>query len=201
MESPHIEIEKLTDLVVGRVSDLETKEVSAHLAGCPTCAILKMRLEKTIGLMQSDNLEEVPSHTFERTLDLFNQRPLVFNNEKSSIVKKIFGIIESATSGMTPVFGLRSGQPELTQQIKLSADEFEVFLQVSQKEENFRVFGELFSRIIANQAILRNSQVVLTASINDLGEFSFTNVKSGIYQLVITLNDVAEIEFPEITIG
>ena len=201
MESPHIEFEKLTDLIVGRVSDVESKEVSAHLAVCPTCAILKMKLEKTIGLMQSDSLEEIPPHIYERTLDLFNQRPLAVKTEKKSVVKKIFGIIESTTSGFTPAFGLRSGQPEFIQQFKLSADEFDVNLQISQKEESFRVFGELFSRIIANTAILQNGPTILTASINDLGEFSFTNVKKGDYQLIVVLSEIAEIEFPEITIG
>lgn len=200
MESPHIESNLLTDFIVGRVSDEETREVSAHLAGCPNCAILKMRLEKTIGLMQSDTMEEIPSHIYERTLDLFSQRKSTGKTEKDSIVKKIFGIIESASSGFTPVFGLRSGQPELIQQFTLSANEFEVNLQISPREENCRIFGELFSQIIANEAILQDAETKLAASINDLGEFSFANVKKGNYRLIINLTDT-EIEFPKIAIG
>ena len=201
MESPHIEIEKITDFVVGRMDDEELKEVSAHLAGCPSCAILKMRLEKTIGLMKSDTLEEVPAHIYERTLDLLKQRPAAVKSEKESIVKKIFGSLVSAASDFTPVFGLRSGQPELIQKLKLSADDFEINLQISAKDENVRVFGELFSRIIADKAVLQNAETEISAAVNDLGEFSFTNIPKGTYKLFIILSETAEIEFPEITIG
>lgn len=197
MESPHIKLELLTDFIVGKVSDAENKEVSAHLALCPTCAISKMKVEKTIGLMQGNMLEDVPSHIFERTLDLFNQPK---TTEKSaSFIKEIIAVIKSATSDFVPVFGLRSGQPELVKRFTFTADENEINLQITQNGENWNVFGELLSQMIGETALLQNNEAEFISPISDLGEFSFSNVKKGTYRLVISLG-YTQIIFPEIEV-
>lgn len=197
MESPHIKIELITDFIVGKVSDTEHKEVSAHLAICPTCAISKMKLEKTIGLMQTNMLEDVPAHIFERTLDLFNRPKTV--EKSTSFVNEIIAVIKSATSDFVPVFGLRSGQPELVKRLTFLAKEDEINLQITQNQENWNIIGELLSKTIGNTALLQNNEAEFISPISDLGEFSFSEVKKGKYRLVLSLEN-SEILFPEIEV-
>lgn len=200
-DSLHIEFEKLTDLIVGTLAGAERAQVETHLDSCPACAAQKMRAEKFIGVMRSDRLEEVPPHILERSFDLFGESKVKkAAPEKSSLMSRIFAVLESETSSLAPAFGLRSGQPELMRQMRLSTGEAEIELLLRQTGETWHIAGQVFADFIGGEAVLRSDSAEFKAEMSDLCEFSLANVPDGIYKLVLIFADT-EIEIPEIKIG
>lgn len=189
MESPHTKFEILADLVGGKLSEEASKEVLAHLATCSSCAISKMKLEKTLDLMRSDMLEDIPPHIFERTLDLFGSHTPA-TQERESVLNRIYAVLESVTSDFAPVFGLRSGQPEVIEKFVYTAEGRTAELRAVRSGDNWNVFGELISNTIANEAVLSNDNASYSSIVGDLGEFSFSGVAAGSYALVITFDDL-----------
>ncbi len=197
-DSLHINFEKLTDLIVGTLSEAEKAEVSEHLNLCPNCAMLKMRTEKTIGVMQSDRMEEVPSHILERTFDLLRERKIA--PAKPSLLKRILATLETESSSLTPAFGLRSGQTEAARQLWLTTDDAEIDLRLRQTGETWNVAGQVFSSFLGGEAVLQSESAELKSEMSDQGEFSFDEVSSGDYKLILRFANT-EIEIPEINVG
>jgi hypothetical protein len=196
----HIEFEKITDLILGTLSERETTEITEHLAICSNCAKLKMRVENTIFAMQTDKLEEVPTHILERTFDLLNERKKVAaTSEKASFLKKIVAVFTDESSNLTPIFGLRSKQTENSKRFWLQAEDAEIDLRLDKSDEKWKVAGQVFGEVTGGEAFLQSNENVFTTELSELCEFSFSEIPNGKYRLFIYFRET-EIEIPAINI-
>ena len=196
--SLHIEFERLTDFAVGTLSDTEKAEIEMHLRVCQDCAMQKRQLEKIIGVMQSDRMEEVPSNIIENTLDLFRQRKSAL--EEPVLLKRILAVYGNENSLFMAAFALRSEQPETERQIWFTADDAEINLLMRQTGETWDVTGQVFCSFIGGEAILQSEETESKVEISDLNEFSFTEIPIGTYKSILCFANT-EIEIAEIRIG
>lgn len=196
--SLHIEFERLTDFAVGTLSDAEKAEIEVHLRGCQDCAMQKRQLEKIIGVMQSDRMEEVPSNIIENTLDLFRKRKSAL--EEPVLLKRILAVYGNENSLFMSAFGLRSEQPETERQMWFTADDAEINLLMRQTGETWNVTGQVFCNFMGGEAILQSEENESKVEISDLNEFSFTEIPIGTYKSILCFANT-EIEIAEIRIG
>jgi hypothetical protein len=196
--SLHIDFERLTDLAVGALSEAEKAEIEIHLRGCQDCAMQKRQLEKIIGVMQSDRMEEVPSNITENTLDLFRQRKSAL--AEPVLLKRILAVYGNENSLFMSAFGLRSEQPETDRQMWFTADDAEINLLMRQTGETWNVTGQVFCNFMGGEAILQSEENESKVEISDLNEFSFTEIPIGTYKSILCFANT-EIEIAEIRIG
>ncbi|MDQ3799907.1 MAG: hypothetical protein M3384_10675 [Acidobacteriota bacterium] len=197
-DSLHIEFERLTDFVVGPLSDTEKSEIKMHLRVCQDCAMRKRQLEKIIGVMQSDRMEEVPSNIIENVLDLFRKKKSALG--KPVLLKRISAVNGNENSLVMSAFGLRSEQPETELQMWFTADDAEINLLMRQTGETWNVVGQVFCSFIGGEAILQSEETESKVEISDLNEFSFTEIPIGTYKSILCFANT-EIEIAEIKIG
>lgn len=197
-DSLHIEFERLTDFAAGTLSDTEKAEIEMHLRGCQDCAMRKRQLEKIIGVMQSDQMEEVPSNIIENTLDLFRKRQSAL--EQPVPLKRILAVYGNENSLFMSAFDLRSEQPEIEQQMWFTADDAEINLLMRQTGETWKVTGQVFCNFMGGEAILQSEENESKVEISDLNEFSFTEIPIGTYKSILCFANT-EIEIAEIRIG
>jgi hypothetical protein len=196
--SLHIEFESLIDFVVGTLSDTEKAEIEIHLLACQECAMQKMQAEKIIGVMKSDQMEEVTSNIIENTLDLFRKRQSAL--EEPVLLKRILAIYGNENSLFMSAFGLRSEQPEIERQMWFTADDTEINLLMRQTGETWNIVGQVFCSFIGGEAILQSEETESKVEMSDLNEFSFTEIPIGTYKSILCFANT-EIEIAEIRIG
>ena len=194
----HIDFESLTDFVVGTLADAEKAEIQAHLLSCQNCAMQKMRVEKVIGVMQNDQMEDVPPKVVEKTLDLFRKRKAAL--EEPSLLKRILAVYGNEDSLFIAAFGLRSQQPEIERQMWFKAEDAEISLLVRRKGETWDVAGQVFGNFLGGEAVLQCEKTESKVEMSDLNEFSFTEIPVRTYKSILSFVN-AEIEIAEIKIG
>lgn len=197
-ETLHIQFEKITDLIIGTLSERETAEINEHLAACSDCSKLKTRVGDAIFAMQTDKLEEVPTHILERTFDLLNEKRMdVAIPEKLSLRKKIIAVFTD--EGLTPVFGLRSNQTENSKRFWLQAEDAEIDLRLDKSGETWKVSGQILGNFTEGKVVLQSNDNMFITTLNELCEFSFSEVPIGNYRLFLNFEQT-EIEIPSINI-
>lgn len=187
----HIRFERLVDLVEDRLSAEKQLQIMAHVANCPQCAAEKAWLERVIGLMRADNNESAPAPAIERALKLFRERTRKIK-EMPTERRRIFALLQFDNALPPLAFGLRSGQAE-TQQRLYSAGEHDLDLRLKLTAKKWVVSGQLLGPPAGGKAELRGESVQVEADLNELSEFTFTAVPSGLYTLILYLDEI-EIE-------
>jgi hypothetical protein len=196
--SPHIEFEKLTDFVLGVGSETERTSLADHLRNCAVCSTKRFRLEKTIGVMQSDRLEEVPSHILERTFAQFADRRT--EPARPMLIQRLTAFLTSETVMNVPAYGLRSGQSETARRLWFSAGEVDIDLHIRKSGDSWEVDGQVFGSFLGGSIELRSEHATAISELSDGGEFSLGPVAEGDYSLLLSVEE-SVIEVPSIRIS
>ncbi|MBK8903199.1 MAG: zf-HC2 domain-containing protein [Anaerolineaceae bacterium] len=194
--SSHIRFERLVDLVEDRLSADEQSQIVAHLASCPQCTAEKAWLERVIGLMRADNSESAPAAAIDRTLRLFQARQAKAAPRER---RRIFALLQFDNTLPPLAFGLRSGQAQTHQRL-YSAGDFDLDLRLKPAGEKWVVSGQLLGPATSGQAELRGESTQVKAELNELSEFTLTAVPSGLYTLILHLDEI-EIEVTTLELG
>lgn len=200
--SLHLDFEKITDLITGQIADeTEEKEISSHLQICPDCFVLKTRAEEIIGIMHSDSLEEVPEKFVRRAIGLLGKkRKPTIRKRSAGVLRKITAVLQNENFGLTPAYGLRSGQPDDVRRLWLAAEDAEIDLRIKSVGDHWNVEGQVFGDLTGGRAFLSSGEDDRETVIEDQCQFSFQNVPPGTYRLLLSFENT-EIEIPEIRIG
>jgi anti-sigma factor RsiW len=192
--SHHIQPEKLTDLVEGRLTPFESDTALAHVSSCSRCAAQLARLEQVIGLMRTDTAEDAPPEVVARAVRLFRSRAA---SAERPVLERIVATLSFDSMQASPAFGVRSGQ-SATRQLLFRAREKDLDLRVAPSNGGWVVSGQVLGECSGGQVELQGSSgAVAQAALNDLCEFLLPPVPTGNYSLRLRLPDV-EIEVPEI---
>jgi anti-sigma factor RsiW len=196
--SSHIRFEQLVDLVDGRLPAEDQSQIVAHLAACPQCTAEKAWLERVIGLMRTDTTESAPPVVIARTLKLFTSRQQPAAPEPRQR-RRIFASLWLDNAMPPLAFGLRSGQAEARQRL-YSAGSYDLDLRLKPVNQEWVVSGQLLGAAASGTAKLLGDAAQVESELNALSEFTFSAVPSGLYTLVLYLDDV-EIEVTILELG
>lgn len=195
----HIEFEKITDFVQGKIAENEKTKVAAHLGACPICAMQKKRLEQTLSVMISDKTETVPTYLSERVFDMFDLLSAPAKTEKSSMRERIIAALQF--DKLVPAHGLRSTEIAEIRNIHFIVKDYLITLQITPTSaSDWRIDGEIFGEGSIGSNVLIESEIEKrTAEIDDFSQFNFDGVKTGKYNLSISLENY-EISIPEFVV-
>lgn len=191
--SPHISFTELAD--VADEQSQPAAETLEHLAACSHCAKELQTLRQSIALMRSDDVEDAPPSLIKNARDMFR----VVNREPSRLARVLATLtFDSLTA--KPAFGLRSGTtPE--RQLVYSTETADIDLRVSPQSGEWEIAGQILgSSQSGGKVNLESDSFSASAVLNELAEFGFRSVPSGIYTMFVHLPEL-EIEIAPLQLG
>lgn len=195
----HIHLGRMVDLLEGRLSADEQKQIEAHLATCPKCSREWVELTHLIELMRTDKGENAPQHLISR-IEQLSDSPPAPASDSSELRRRILAAIRFDSHGLAPAFGVRSAAP-VARQLLFNAEAHAIDLRIQPEGEAWVVSGQAFGDATANarvelKGLTSASQVILNAQ----SEFILPAVPAGHYKLILHLADI-DVEVDDLNIG
>ena len=193
--SPHISFTELADVAEERSKP--AAETLQHLATCSPCAKELQTLRQAIGLMRSDDVEDAPANLVKYAKNIFTGRSA--NREPSRLARLLASLtFDSLTA--KPAFGLRSGT-SAGRQLVYSTEMADIDLRVSPQSGEWEIAGQILGSSQSRGKVnLESASFSASADLNELAEFGFQSVPSGIYTMFVQLPEL-EIEIPPLQLG
>lgn len=181
MRSKHFPTEELLNLIENKLESVHQAVIESHLAECQKCGKQLAQLTDITGLMKKDRSYEAPQDSIKWAKNIFLTRtPKI----RSSVVKKIFGILQMNLS-QTQAFAERSSALPVRQML-YRADENTLDIRVIKGDKNNTIAGQILGDDFSGcETQLRQKGKSVMATINDMNEFRFSRVESGKYKMVI----------------
>lgn len=193
--SPHLSFTELAD-VADEQSQPAAKTLE-HLATCSHCAKELHSLRQAIGLMRIDDVENAPASLIKNAKDMFRGRGA--NREPSRLARVLAALtFDSLTA--KPAFGLRSGTGA-GRQLIYSTEMADIDLRVAPQSGEWEIAGQILGASeLGGKVNLESDSFSASADLNELAEFGFQSVPSGIYSMFVQLPEL-EIEIPPLQLG
>ncbi len=190
--------EKLIDYLDGHLSGALAEAVAAHLvSGCAQCAADRDWYERVSVIAASDDSIEPPPWVLKRAVKLFEtaSRPSRFTERVSRIVASLIfdSLAGSALSGVRLT-------ASADHQMLFRAGSFSIDLQiVSTGQQTAELSGQIlkegefkFESVAGLEIALSGSEEGIRSTFtNDLGEFAFSSIESGSYDLQIETRETS----------
>jgi hypothetical protein len=193
--SPHISFTELADVAEERSQ--ASPETLEHLDTCSHCAKELRAIRETIGLMRSDDVENTPANLVKYAKEFFRSRNLA---REPSLVSRVVASLTFDSLTMKPAFGLRSGT-SAGRQLIYSTEMADLDLRVSPQSGEWEIAGQILgSSQSGGKVNLESDSFSASADLNELAEFGFQSVPSGIYKMFVHLPEL-EIEIPPLQLG
>lgn len=193
--SPHLSFTELAD--VADEQSTPAAETLEHIDACSRCAKELQTLRQAIGLMRIDDIENAPASLIKNVRDMFRDRGA--NREPSRLARVLAALtFDSLTA--KPAFGLRSGA-SAGRQLVYSTELADIDLRVSPQSGEWEIAGQILgSSHSGGKVNLESDSFCDSAELNELAEFGFQSVPSGIYTMFVQLPEL-EIELPPLQLG
>ena len=193
--SPHISFTELAD-----VADEQSKpaaETLQHLATCSHCAKGLQTLRRAIGLMRIDDVENAPASVVKNAKAMFRGRGA---NREPSRLARVLAALTFDSFTAKPAFGLRSAA-SAGRQLVYSTEMADIDLRVSPQSGEWEIAGQILGASQSGGKVnLESDSFSASADLNELAEFGFESVPSGIYTVLVQLPEL-EIEIPPLQLG
>ena len=193
--SPHLSFTELAD--VADEQSTPAARTLEHLATCSHCAKELQTLRQAIGLMRTDDVENAPASLIKNAKDMFRGRSA--NRELSRLARVLAALtFDSLTA--KPAFGLRSGT-SAGRQLIYSTEMADIDLRVAPQSGEWEIAGQILGASQSGGKVnLESDSFSASADLNELAEFGFQSVPSGIYRMFVQLSEL-EIEIPPLQLG
>lgn len=193
--SPHLSFTELAD--VADEQSQPAAQTLEHLATCSHCAKELQSLRQAIGLMRTDDVENAPASLIKNARDMFRGRSA--NREPSRLARVLAALtFDSLTA--KPAFGLRSGT-SAGRQLIYSTESTDIDLRIAGQSGEWEIAGQILGASQSGGKVnLESDSFSASADLNELAEFGFQSVPSGIYSMFVHLPEL-EIEIPPLQLG
>lgn len=193
--SSHLSYETLVDLVDGRIAPDQRAHYQSHLSHCQQCATELNRVQRLLTRMNRDTSRDAPPFAIARALQLFKPLAVAPPERHSWLALLRF---DSGLSPM-PAVGLRSEQAT-ARQLLYNVNEYDLDLRIEPSGATWSITGQLLGPTARGAVALVSAEQRWQEPLNDLGEFSFSTLAVGEYQLIVTLPE-ADIAIPSLMLG
>jgi hypothetical protein len=201
------EFEQLLDYLDGRLGDEPAQSVAVHLdEGCKPCAANREWFERVRAIAASDDSLEPPLWVLKRALRLFDNQtasPRALDRFGRLIASLIFDSLTPAA-----VAGVRLAQTG-SRQLVYRAGRYSIDLQIASANPSAADLigqvlreGEAGFPSVAGLSLelIREDQIVCSTSTNAVGEFTFSGIACGNYDLQVKAHG-ASIIIPQLPIA
>jgi anti-sigma factor RsiW len=189
--------ELLIDLAEGRLAETEAAALRARIVDDPLARARLSELEELISLMRADDSVDAPEHVVARAARLA-RRPEPTRQQPA--LRRLIALLTSDSwRGAGAGAGLRSLQA-WPRAILLKAGDRELDLQIGPRGERWQLSGQVLGPEAPGSVTLSGPGDRVSATLNEIGEFTMPPVPAGFYTLTVTQDDL-EIIVPSLEIG
>src|SRR6185369_1902888 len=190
INSSHISLEALVDIVEGRATS-ETLELAvAHISSCSDCVDTLRRLQQVILTMKNDTSKDAPRDLLQSALNIFSP-------ERRASLRHVIAILTFDSRLAGPAYGIRSLR-NTSRQLLYSAQETDLDLRITVQNDECIVVGQVIrADCISGLVEISGDAGSATASLNEVCEFTLPAIPFGNYSLRVKMPDV-QIEIPEL---
>lgn len=192
----HLSLEMALDLAEGRISEDQAIFWEKHLETCVECA-------QDVSGWQQFKFDLGRSHLTNASDEDLRNAFAIFPTERterfgSKTLRSVFGTIIFDNFAQPALEGAR-GASITARQLVMRAEEFDIHVKIWGDPDRREMLGQLLPRSsqefirVARFHLLRNGERLDTTTINDLGEFHFTDIPEGDLSLQIDLPNVTVI--------
>jgi len=193
--SPHISFTELAD--IADEQSQPAAETLLHLTTCSHCAKELQTLRQAIGLMRIDDVDNAPASLIKSAKAMFRNRGA--NREPSRLARVLAALTFDSLTAQ-PAFGLRSAATT-GRQLVYSTEMADLDLRVSPQSGEWEIAGQILGSSESRGNVkLVSDTFSASADLNELAEFGFQSVPSGIYTMLVHLPEL-EIEIPPLQLG
>ena len=155
-------------------------------------------LQEIINLMQRDDSVDAPVDSVRWASNLFRTRAT--KEPKKSVLKQLVAVLQMEIAPNKPAFGERSTATASVRQVLYRAGDAAIDLRIESTEKGFNVSGQILGPDFGGATVtLFDDARPFETVANDAGEFRFTNIPGGRYELRIR-NEAIEISLKAIDI-
>jgi hypothetical protein len=202
-KSEDVEFAKLLDWVEGRLSEQEARAVERQVAAADSATRADVAWLRAFARISEDTvIASPPPQVRETLIDRFEA--YAERKRRPGLLKRLVATL-TFDSGMQPAPGLRTvGTPESQRQFVYSTDAADVVISAQPRPRDGlldiqgRIFpvNSTYPGSFGVQLLAGSSEVATTAT-NDLGEFAFEAVSPGVYEMMVS-SDQVEISIPQV---
>jgi hypothetical protein len=190
INSSHISLETLVDIVEGRATSAALEGAVAHISSCSDCVDTLRQLQQVILTMKNDTAQDAPRDPLYSAINIFSPK-------KRTPLRHIIAILTFDSRVAGPAYGIRSLR-STSRQLLYSAQDTDLDLRVTVQNDECVVAGQVIrADCVSGQVEISGDTGSVTASLNEVCEFTFPAIPVGSYALKIKLPDV-QIEIPEL---
>jgi hypothetical protein len=189
----HMSIETALDLAGGLLEPAQAEFWETHISTCTTC-MQDMADWRNLGInLKRSHLENAPSKDLERAFDIFARSSTAASKMRQVLAGIIFDSFQQ------PAFAGARGAAAASRQVVLRAEEFDIHVKIWGERHRRQLLGQMLSRSgdafqgVAHFHLLRNGERLDSTSMDDMGEFHFTDIPEGDLSLQIDLPNVTVI--------
>jgi hypothetical protein len=193
--SPHISFAELAELA--EQCSTASPEQREHLSTCSQCSKQLESIRQAIDLMRSDTTEDAPAALLNYTKNVFRGRE---RDAEPAAVRRVQASVSFDSLTNAPAFGLRS-QAAVGRQLIYAAEIADIEVRISPADAEWHVAGQVLGTdCISGEVELESEGFSVSATLNDLCEFSFGTVPAGAYKLSVRLPNLI-VETPRLELG
>jgi hypothetical protein len=187
----HLDTETVIDLVEERLEKATQQEWLRHTDDCAECST-ELQSWKNLSLaLKRSHLHSASGALLEKVHAMFEPPVQPACSPSTGGLRQILATLIFDSFTQPAVAGAR-GQAA-SRQVVMRAEEFDIHVRIWATNENRQVLGQIQPRgtstfiDTARLHLLHNGERVSSASVNELGEFHFDFVPSGLLSLQIDL--------------
>ncbi len=185
----HLEFERIISIAENATANFSIDE-QTHLANCSECSASRRKLTNLFTLAPNDFSETVPQAATANLLNIYRKPEA---QPQKTLKNRLAGLL--IFDDWKPEFALNERLSfQDTRQLLYRAGDYNIDLRVNFADEKCLVSGQIFPEIENAVVKIYNANFSLETSLNEYGEFNFSPVEPGNFNLQIVLeNETIEI--------
>ena len=202
-KSEDVEFARLLDWVEGRLSEQEARAVEERVAAADSTTRADVAWLRAFARISEDTvIASPPSEVRDTLIERFDA--YAEGKQQPGLLERLVATL-TFDSSLQPATGLRAaGKVESQRQLVYSTDaaDVAVIVRPRPRDELLDLDGQILPVNSTDSGpfgvqLLDGSSEVATTATNDLGEFTFKAVPSGVYEMLAS-NDRVEIQIPRL---
>lgn len=190
----HLSSEIALDLVERRLDPDQSRFWQKHLEVCNECTQEVGRWRELRTDLERAHLESAPGRELQKAMHIYPQKPGGGGSRVRSVLASLV-----FDSFMQPAFAGARGTTAAARQLVMRAEEFDIHLKIWGEDDRRQMLGQLLPRggedfvQTARFHLLKNGERIESTTVDEVGEFHFSDVPDGNLSLQIDLPNLTVI--------
>jgi len=190
----HMSSEIALDLLQERLDADQALFWKKHLEICPECTQEVAGWRQLEIDLKRSHLKNASDQELQKAMHIYSQRPDGGGSRIGSILASVV-----FDSFLQPAMAGSRGSPKAARQLLMRAEEFDIHVRIWGELEHRQILGQLLPRSGQNSSpsarvhLLKTGERLESTTIDEMGEFHFTNVPEGDLSLQIDLPNLTVI--------